>query len=209
MAGKHEVGGIASETGFEIVDLQREIVITTEHFSAQPFAETMEQFKTWHRESKEYWNVYIFYASFLSPFLALFVTLSLWIFTNLESPLIVIMAGCVTFFFIVVAPEMRVLIDASHEISHYPAPFKQYHGCEHKVINLLERGWEPTLENLKKASRVHRRCGSTAESLPAQLLPPYKSLLQLLIATREPNEEQLREGLEVAQEYLRLVQESH
>jgi len=36
----------------------------------------------------------------------------------------------------------------------------QYHGAEHKAINTLEAGLELTLENAKKASRIHPRCGT-------------------------------------------------
>ncbi len=36
-----------------------------------------------------------------------------------------------------------------------------YHGAEHKTINCYERGEELTVENVKKVSRVHDRCGTT------------------------------------------------
>ncbi len=37
----------------------------------------------------------------------------------------------------------------------------QYHGAEHKVINTFEAGEELTVENVKKNSRFHYRCGSS------------------------------------------------
>ncbi|MUV07328.1 DUF1385 domain-containing protein [Planococcaceae bacterium Storch 2/2-2] len=37
----------------------------------------------------------------------------------------------------------------------------QYHGAEHKVINAYEAGDELTVDNVKKASRLHYRCGSS------------------------------------------------
>lgn len=37
----------------------------------------------------------------------------------------------------------------------------QYHGAEHKVINTFEHNQELTVENVKKASRLHYRCGSS------------------------------------------------
>ncbi|OEF95501.1 hypothetical protein BHF71_04730 [Vulcanibacillus modesticaldus] len=37
----------------------------------------------------------------------------------------------------------------------------QYHGAEHKVINAFEAGEELTVENVKKYSRFHYRCGSS------------------------------------------------
>ena len=37
----------------------------------------------------------------------------------------------------------------------------QYHGAEHKVINAFENNQKLTVENVKKASRLHYRCGSS------------------------------------------------
>lgn len=36
-----------------------------------------------------------------------------------------------------------------------------YHGAEHKCINCLESGNELTVENVRKASRYHKRCGTS------------------------------------------------
>ena len=36
-----------------------------------------------------------------------------------------------------------------------------YHGAEHKCINCIEHGRELTVENVKKASRLHKRCGTS------------------------------------------------
>ena len=36
-----------------------------------------------------------------------------------------------------------------------------YHGAEHKTINCMEAGMDLTVENVKKASRFHRRCGTS------------------------------------------------
>ena len=36
-----------------------------------------------------------------------------------------------------------------------------YHGAEHKTINCLEHGEELTVENVKKYSRIHKRCGTS------------------------------------------------
>ena len=36
-----------------------------------------------------------------------------------------------------------------------------YHGAEHKCINCIEHGHELTVENVQKASRQHRRCGTS------------------------------------------------
>lgn len=36
-----------------------------------------------------------------------------------------------------------------------------YHGAEHKTINCLEAGEDLTVENVKKHSRIHKRCGTS------------------------------------------------
>ncbi|MCR5739879.1 MAG: DUF1385 domain-containing protein [Lachnospiraceae bacterium] len=37
----------------------------------------------------------------------------------------------------------------------------RYHGAEHKCINCIERGRTLNVENVKKSSRFHRRCGTS------------------------------------------------
>ncbi len=36
-----------------------------------------------------------------------------------------------------------------------------YHGAEHKCINCIEQGMELTVENVRKSSRLHKRCGTS------------------------------------------------
>lgn len=36
-----------------------------------------------------------------------------------------------------------------------------YHGAEHKCINCIERGLELTVENVRKSSKQHKRCGTS------------------------------------------------
>lgn len=36
-----------------------------------------------------------------------------------------------------------------------------YHGAEHKTINCIERGMAPTVQNVRKCSRLHKRCGTS------------------------------------------------
>ncbi len=36
-----------------------------------------------------------------------------------------------------------------------------YHGAEHKCINCIEHGMELTVENVRKSSREHKRCGTS------------------------------------------------
>ena len=37
----------------------------------------------------------------------------------------------------------------------------RYHGAEHKCINCIEKGKPLTTENVKKSSRLHKRCGTS------------------------------------------------
>lgn len=37
----------------------------------------------------------------------------------------------------------------------------KYHGAEHKTINTFEQGLPLTVENVRKSSRLHRRCGTS------------------------------------------------
>ncbi len=37
----------------------------------------------------------------------------------------------------------------------------RYHGAEHKCINCIEKGKPLTVENVRKSSRLHKRCGSS------------------------------------------------
>ncbi len=36
-----------------------------------------------------------------------------------------------------------------------------YHGAEHKSINCIEHGMDLTVENVRKSSRLHKRCGTS------------------------------------------------
>lgn len=37
----------------------------------------------------------------------------------------------------------------------------QYHGAEHKCINCIEKGKSLTVQNVKRCSRIHKRCGTS------------------------------------------------
>lgn len=50
-----------------------------------------------------------------------------------------------------------VLISLSKDIKRV----YRYHGAEHKCINCIEHGKPLTVENVMKASRLHRRCGTS------------------------------------------------
>ena len=36
-----------------------------------------------------------------------------------------------------------------------------YHGAEHKCINCIEHGMELNVENVRKSSKLHKRCGTS------------------------------------------------
>ena len=37
----------------------------------------------------------------------------------------------------------------------------EYHGSEHKCINCIENGWDLNVDNVMKASKEHKRCGTS------------------------------------------------
>ena len=50
-----------------------------------------------------------------------------------------------------------VLISLSKDIKRV----YRYHGAEHKCINCIEKGHPLTVENVMRASRLHKRCGTS------------------------------------------------
>ena len=57
-----------------------------------------------------------------------------------------------------------------------------YHGAEHKTITCHEKGEELTVENVKKCSRVHDRCGTTFLFLVVIISVLVFSLVNVLLA---------------------------
>ena len=49
------------------------------------------------------------------------------------------------------------LISLMEDIKHV----YMYHGAEHKCINCIESGMDLTVENVRKSSRLHKRCGTS------------------------------------------------
>lgn len=111
---------------------------------------------------------------------------------------------------------------------------KQWHGCEHMAADLIRSRKEINLENLRKAKRVNFRCGTT--TVLCQILPLFiillllmllinnemisaelfclgsitfhvpgvlgvSYLLQKFVVTARPTEEQLKDALDVAETY--------
>ena len=90
---------------------------------------------------------------------ALFILLPYWVASFLNARLgggnlLVVFEGIlrVTIFLIYISA-----ISAMKDIRR----LYQYHGAEHKCINCLENGLPLTVENARKSTRLHRRCGSS------------------------------------------------
>lgn len=107
------------------------------------------------------------------------------------------------------------------------SPLSGYHAAEHKVIGAIEHFGEPTLDRARAMPRAHRRCGSNllAGVLPVLLIAiplfhyqPVVAglvtvlgwlfrfqtgyLIQMIFATKEPTDHQLRGGLHAARKLL-------
>ncbi len=71
------------------------------------------------------------------------------------------------------SPKMQILIEGTLKIVlflgyvtaiSFLSDIKRtymYHGAEHKTINCVENGLDLTVENVRKQSRYHRRCGTS------------------------------------------------
>lgn len=75
-------------------------------------------------------------------------------------------------------------ISSSSELSK----ILRYHGAEHKVINCYESKGELTVENVKKSSRFHKRCGTNfiiyiliCYLMLFFIIPRYNFLINILI----------------------------
>lgn len=91
--------------------------------------------------------------------IGLFVVLPYWISTLLgrfirSASLLAIVEGAVRILIFLI---YIVAITAMKDIRR----LYMYHGAEHKCINCLESGEELTVENVRRASRFHKRCGSS------------------------------------------------
>jgi hypothetical protein len=107
-------------------------------------------------------------------------------------------------------------------------PLAGYHAAEHQVVNCAEQGQPLTIENVRKMSRVHPRCGTNftmwflllsfgllffsyafssvvAAAMPAILLSMVLwrrlgALTQSLFTTRPASVKQLRSGIKAAED---------
>lgn len=59
--------------------------------------------------------------------------------------------------------KLAIFIGYIWGISHIPEIRRvfEYHGAEHKVVNAFENGMEPTVENARKFTTFHARCGTS------------------------------------------------
>lgn len=62
------------------------------------------------------------------------------------------------------------------------SPVAKYHGAEHKAINTVMAGKIPTIENIKKASRVSRRCGTVYLTFFLLIFIPLVAFLNMFVA---------------------------
>lgn len=62
------------------------------------------------------------------------------------------------------------------------SPVAKYHGAEHKAINTVRSGKIPTLDNIKKASRVSRSCGTVYLTFFLLLFIPMAFFMNLFVA---------------------------
>lgn len=90
---------------------------------------------------------------------ALFMLLPFWLSDLLgkyirNASLVAILEG---FFRIVIFVGYIVAISLMKDIRR----LYMYHGAEHKCINCIERGRELNVENVRKSSRQHKRCGTS------------------------------------------------
>lgn len=80
---------------------------------------------------------------------------SAWISTRiLNDSLVAIIEGVIR---IIIFVLYVALISLMRDIKR----LYQYHGAEHKCINCIESGKTLTVKNVKKSSRLHRRCGTS------------------------------------------------
>lgn len=137
-------------------------------------------------------------------------------------PQATLISGIILIFFLfTVSPLMIPITTMEHET-------RRWHGCEHKTAALIQRGYDITLENLKKMPRIHKDDGlSHCFDIPLSylLLALFLALIQVnyliililiiyigagmfhplllsgpwqLLTTAEPKEWQLKESLQVA-----------
>lgn len=100
------------------------------------------------------------------------------------------------FFNILIEGGIKIILLLSYIFAIAQVPFIkrlfQYHGAEHKVINAFEAGVDLTVDNVKKHSRFHYRCGSSFTvfsvfvgiiiySLFNEFINPYDSILERVL----------------------------
>jgi len=139
------------------------------NFSANEFAETPgTKLSEKQKESLTYklFNIFLFLLSFLFAIaltIVLFKFLPLWITTFLESKAEFIKNNYIIFNLIDGILKISFFVIYIFILSVIPSFRRifEYHGAEHKSIFTYENGLELTVENAKKQSRFHPRCGTS------------------------------------------------
>lgn len=166
-----EYQGVIGNSGIKKVPILRGVVnfidslvlgMRTLMYSASFFEEEEKELSEDEKRKKEKKeNAAMTFTVFLSIVLAVAIFmllpygLSLFFQRWIASPtLLALVEGCirVVIFFLYI-----VLIACMEDIRRV----YMYHGAEHKCINCIEHGMDLNVENVKKSSRFHKRCGTS------------------------------------------------
>ena len=133
--------------------------MSTLTFSASFFEEDEEIEKTAASEKKE--KAMMGVTMTVSVVLALGIFMVLPYYLSLlfqrvivNQTVVILLEGCIRLFIFIM---YIVLISRMKEIKRV----FMYHGAEHKCINCIEHGLELNVENVRKSSKEHKRCGTS------------------------------------------------
>ena len=122
------------------------------------------KFDTWlkNKFGEKLTDYMIYFSVFISVLLsiAIFMVLPVWISSFIAKFFVIITWGIG-----IVEGIVRFLIFLGYifiisKMKDVQRLFK-YHGAEHKTINCFESGDDLTIENVKKHTRLHKRCGTS------------------------------------------------
>lgn len=192
--------GKSNSSGFWIEDIEKGIFIKTEHYVEGEVIEVAKLKKAIEIEERKQSRLskilnskFLFISGRLISVLAsffLFFCLTFLSFEKIITWTLILLLGCSLFLILVLGflsedeiyEKNRKLTQAVQK----DREFLQWHACEHKVIQLLEKQLEPTLANLQKMPMTSPECGASF----------YQNAF-----LKEPSLEKLIEGLRVVQEY--------
>lgn len=146
----YQLYGMANETGFQI---------TTIH----PLIDKVFCTKNYKRNDNES-MVSILYAFMLTIIIVAIAIPLLILGIGLESLTLIILYESLILALIILSVQLLfpflMLFLLIIENKFNPSCMRQWHACEHKIINLLESDEDLTIENFKKAPHFHPRDGS-------------------------------------------------